>query len=343
MKEARVVLVGATGAVGRVFLQVLEEGSFPLEALRLCASHRTVGKRLPFKGGEVEVEEANRALFQWADIVFVSVTSDISRELAPMAVEAGAVVIDDSSAFRMDPQVPLVVPEINAQDLGHHQGIISIPNCVTTPLAMVLWPLHQVNPIRRVIVDTYQSVSGTGGAALEELRTQTQQVLAGEEVTPQVYPHQIAFNVLPHIEPFLENGYTREEWKLVEETRKIMHTPEMAISATCVRVPVNVGHCEAVHVELTETMTPGEAREVLATFPGVRVVDDPAQNQYPLPTMAAGIDDVLVGRIRQDVSHPRSLALWIVVDNLRKGAATNAVQIAQEVLKRDLLLRHRVR
>ena len=341
MRESRVVLVGATGAVGRVFLQVLEERSFPMERLRLAASNRSVGKKLPFNSRELTVEATTPDLFKDADIAFISVSSSISLELAPLAVEAGAVVIDDSSAFRMRREVPLVVPEINADDLEGHRGIVAIPNCSTTQMVMALCPLHRANPIKRVIVDTYQSVSGTGGAALVELQEQSRQVLREEPTEPEQYPHQIAFNVLPHIEPFLDNGYTREEWKMLEETRKIMHAPDIEVSATCVRVPVAVGHSEAVHVEFTEPMTPQRARELLGAFPGVRVVDDPLNNGYPMPIDGAGIDDVLVGRIRQDASHANGLALWVVADNLRKGAATNAVQIAEELVRRDLLLRQR--
>lgn len=338
MRRFRIAVVGATGAVGRVFLDLLEERRFPINDLRLLASKRSVGKRLRVNGQEVAVEEATPASFEGVEIAFVSVSSEVSRQLAPHAVKAGSLVIDDSSAFRMDPDVPLVVPEINGEDLRLHRGIVSIPNCSTTQMVMALYPLHRVNPIKRVVVDTYQSVSGTGGAAIEELRQQVQQVLSEKNVEANVYPHQIAFNVLPHIEPFLENGYTREEWKILEETRKIMHAPEIQVSATCVRVPVFVSHSEAVHVELTHPMSPEEAREVLDSFPGVRVVDDVSSNLYPMPVSAAGEDDVLVGRIRQDTSHPNSLAMWVVADNLRKGAALNAIQIAEEIISKELLL-----
>ncbi|MFC1935423.1 aspartate-semialdehyde dehydrogenase [Chloroflexota bacterium] len=339
MRKTSVVVVGATGAVGRVFLRILEERRFPVERLRLCASPRSVGKRLTVNGAEVEVEATTPEVFQGADFAFISVSSSLSRQLAPVAARAGALAIDDSSAFRMNPDVPLVVPEINAEDLEQHRGIVAIPNCSTTQMVMALYPLHRVNPIRRVIVDTYQSVSGTGGAAMQELREQTRTLLLDSgQVSPSVYPHQIAFNLLPHIEPFMDNGYTREEWKMLEETRKIMHTPDIAVSATCVRVPVYVSHSEAVHVEFERPMSPGEAREFLATFPGVAVVDEPKANMYPLPWQAEGRDEVFVGRIRWDASNPNGLAMWVVSDNLRKGAALNAIQIAEEVLKRDLLL-----
>ncbi|MBI4199377.1 MAG: aspartate-semialdehyde dehydrogenase [Chloroflexi bacterium] len=338
MRKANIVVLGATGAVGTVFLRVLEERKFPVARLRLCASPRSVGRRLRVFSQEVPVEATTPAVFEGADIAFISVSGDISRQWAPVAMRAGALVIDDSSAYRMEPQVPLVVPEVNAGDLAHHRGLVSIPNCSTTQMVMALYPLHRANPIQRVIVDTFQSVSGTGSRAQQELTEQSRAVLAGDAAVSRVYPHQIAFNVLPHIEGFLENGYTKEEWKMVEETRKIMHAPELAVSATCVRVPVYVSHSEAVHVEFQDPMSPQEARSLLAAFPGVTVVDDPSGSRYPLAWEAAGKDDVFVGRIRQDASHPRGLALWVVADNLRKGAALNAIQIAEEVLKRDLLL-----
>ncbi len=335
MRPLNIALVGATGAVGRVFLQVMEERSFPVESLRVCASPRSLGKRLSFRGQELPVEEATPGLFAECDLAFISVSADISRQLAPQAVEAGCVVIDDSAAFRMEPDVPLVVPEVNADDVESHRGILAIPNCSTTQMVMALYPLHQANPVRRVVVDTYQSVSGTGGAAMEELRRQSRQVLEGEPTTPEQYPHQIAFNVLPQIDSFLESGYTVEEQKMAQETRKIMHAPEMALSATCVRVPVAVGHSEALHVEFDRPMEVAEARALLKAFPGVTVADDPADHSYPMPVDAAGRDDVFVGRIRRDASHPNGLALWVVSDNLRKGAATNAVQIAEELVRRQ--------
>jgi aspartate-semialdehyde dehydrogenase len=237
----------------------------------------------------------------------------------------------------MEPGVPLVVPEVNVGDLERHRGIVSVPNCTTTPLVMALKPLNDVNQVRRVVVDSYQSVSGTGSAAVEELRVQSGQVLSGQDARPEVYPHRIAFNVLPQVETFTENGYTTEEMKLVNETRKILHEPDLAISATCVRVPVMVGHGEAVHVELSEPITPAEVREILSGFPGITVLDDPTRSVYPMPVDAEGEDDVFVGRIRRDQSHPCGIAMWLVSDNLRKGAALNAVQIAEEVLSRELL------
>jgi aspartate-semialdehyde dehydrogenase len=343
LDECRIAVIGATGAVGKVFLRLLGERGFPASSIRLCASHRSWGKRLSVNGRELVVEEATPRLLGESDIVFISASGQVSRELAPMAVQQGALVIDDSSEFRMDPEVPLVVPEVNAGDLDHHRGIVSIPNCSTTPLVLALKPLNDINRIMRVVVDTYQSVSGTGAAAMEELRSQSANVLSGRPGELRVYPHQIAFNVLPHIEPFLENGYTREEMKMVHETRKILHEPELAVSATCVRVPVMVGHSEAVHVEFAEPFAPADVREVLSRAPGVRVVDDPASNVYPMPIDAEGRDEVLVGRVRRDESHPRGIAMWLSCDNLRKGAALNAIQIAEEVLSRDLIVSSRSR
>ena len=333
----RVAVIGATGAVGSVFLRILEERNFPASSIRLCASRRSIGKKLRVDGQELTVEEATPQLLSEVDIAFISASGDVSRELAPIAVQQGALVIDDSSVFRMDADVPLVVPEVNADDLRDHNGIVAIPNCSTTPLVMVLKPLNDVNPVRRVIADTYQSVSGTGAAAVEELRVQSGQVLEGRATEPTEYPHQIAFNALPHIEPFQENGYTREEMKMLNETRKILHTPDLAVSATCIRVPVMVSHSEALHIEFTDPISPAEVRNILSGFPGVSVLDDPQSNVYPMPIKAEGKDEVLVGRIRQDISHPNGIAMWIVSDNLRKGAALNALQIAEEVLSRKLL------
>jgi len=320
-----------------VFLKLLEERRFPARSVRLMASARSAGKRINVNGQELVVEETTPDSFQGVGITFISVSSAVSRRLVPAARTAGAVVIDDSSAFRMDPDVALVVPEVNGDDLEGGTGVIAIPNCSTTPLVMVLHVLRQLSPVRRVIADTYQSVSGTGGAAMVELREQTRRVLDGGQANPEVYPKQIAFNVIPHIEDFLDNGYTREEWKLLEETRKILHDPEIAVSGTCVRVPAFVSHSEAVHVEFESPVGVGEAREALGGFPGVSVLDDPENNGYPTPWEVEGTDDVYVGRIRKDASHPNGLAMWIVSDNLRKGAALNAMQIAEELLRRDLV------
>ncbi|MCI0440763.1 MAG: aspartate-semialdehyde dehydrogenase [Chloroflexi bacterium] len=338
MDACRIAVIGATGAVGQVFLRLLEERDFPASEIRLCASKRSVGKRLKVKGEELTVEETTPELLGQVDIAFISANGDVSRAFAPLAAERGALAIDDSSAFRMNPDVPLVVPEVNADDLEWHRGIVAIPNCSTTPLAMVLKALNGVNRIRRVIADTYQSVSGTGTAAVEELKAQSRQTLEGQDVTAEVYPHPIAFNALPHIEPFQDNGYTREEMKMLHETRKILHEPELMVSATCIRVPVMVCHSEAVHIEFSQPISPGEAREILSDFPGIKVMDDPSSNVYPMPIQAAGRDEVFVGRIREDITLPGTgIVIWLVCDNLRKGAALNAIQIAEEVLRRDIL------
>ncbi|HZU05046.1 MAG TPA: aspartate-semialdehyde dehydrogenase [Chloroflexota bacterium] len=333
MAGYRVAILGATGLVGREFLKVLAQRKFPVAELRLLASERSAGTRLEFAGELLPVEEASPAAFRGIDYALFSAGTEASRELAPAAVASGAVVIDNSAAWRMEPEVPLVVPEVNPADAFAHRGIIANPNCSTIQLVVALHPLHRVNPLRRVVVATYQSVSGTGAAALDELYAQTRALLAGEPIQPAVYPHQIAFNVLPHIDVFLDNGYTKEEWKMVQETRKIMHAPDLAVSATTVRVPVPVGHAEAVQAEFTRPMAPAEARALLERAPGVVVLDDPAAAVYPLPSLAAGRDEVFVGRIRADASHPCGLALWVVADNLRKGAALNAVQIAELLLR----------
>lgn len=336
MKELRVAIVGATGLVGQQFIRILEQRRFPMSSIQLYASDRSVGKRLRVNDQEIEVKEAMADSFEDADIALFSAGADISRRFSPLAARAGATVIDNSSAFRMEPTVPLVVPEVNPEDIAGHQGIIANPNCSTIQMVVALYPLHKVNPIRRLTVSTYQAVSGTGNAAVEELRVQSGAILDGGKAVSEVYPHQIAFNVLPEIDVFLENGYTKEEWKLVEETRKIMHAPDMAISATCVRVPVYVGHSEVVQAEFTHAMSVQEARHLLSRAPGVKVVDDPDSSLYPHPAMVEGKDAVFVGRIRQDASHTNGLVFWIVSDNLRKGAALNAVQIAEEMIQRNL-------
>ena len=338
MKPVSIAVVGATGAVGREFLNILETRDFPLRDIKLCASHRSAGKRIKVRGEELVVEEAAPESFDGVDIAFISASTALSGELGPIAAQRGALVIDDSSYFRMNPDVPLVVPEVNGEDVEQHRGIISIPNCSTTPLVMAVHPLNRASPIRRVVADTYQSVSGAGGAAMDELREQTRTLLDGGEATPKAQPHQIAFNVIPRIDSFGEDGYTREETKMINETRKIMHKPDMAVSATCVRVPVYISHSAAVHVEFDDPISPDDARQLLSEMPGVRVVDDPQSGGYPMPWDAAGADDVFVGRIRKDVSHPNGLVLWMVSDNLRKGAALNALQIAEEVLKRGCLI-----
>jgi len=334
MKECNVAIVGATGMVGQEFIKVLGQRHFPLNSLHLYASDRSAGKKVSVNHQEMEVQETSPHSFDGIDIALFSAGSEISHHFSPIAAKAGAVVIDNSAAFRMEPDIPLVVPEVNADDAKQHKGIIANPNCSTIQLVVVLYPLHKVNPIKRIIVDTYQSVSGTGAAAVEELSTQTRQVLEGHSVVPHVYPHQIAFNILPEIDLFLDNGYTKEEWKLVEEAKKIMHADGIAISATCARVPVLVGHSEAIHIEFSEPMSPDTARRILAEAPGVKVLDDVNISLYPQPWSVAGSDDVYVGRIRRDASHDCGLAMWVVADNLRKGAALNAVQIAEVLLER---------
>lgn len=335
MKEYKVAIVGATGLVGQEFVRVLEERDFPAASIDLLASERSVGKKLLVRGKQVEVREATAESFLGVDIALFSAGAEISRHLSPLAAKSRAAVIDNSAAFRMVSTVPLVVPEVNPEDIKWHRGIIANPNCSTIQMVVVLHPLHQVNPIKRIIVDTYQAVSGTGAAAIDELTTQVRQVLNGQSTIPHVYPHQIAFNVLPEIDVFWDNGYTREEWKMVEEAKKIMHAADIAISATCVRVPVFTGHSEAIHVEFSRPMSPDDAERILAEAPGVKILDDPAISLYPQPWSAAGTDEVFVGRIRRDVSHPNGLVMWVVADNLRKGAALNAVQIAEEMVRRD--------
>jgi aspartate-semialdehyde dehydrogenase len=330
-------LIGATGAVGQVFLRILEERNFPASDIRLCASERSFGKKIKVRGEKLIVEEATPQLLSEVDFVFISASGSVSRQMAPLAVDQGAIVIDKSSAFRMDPTVPLVVPEINPGDLHDHHGIIASPNCTTTPMVMALKPLNEANPAKRIVAASYQSVTGTGASAGEELLAQSRNVLDGKDASMNVYPHQIAFNVLPHVEEFLENGYTTEEMKMQTETRKILHAPDLKVSTTCVRVPVMVSHAEAINVEFTDPISPGEVREILSTMPGVRVVDDPQANVYPMPVQSEGEDDVFVGRIRKDISLDNGIAMWLTCDNLRKGAALNAIQIAEEMLARNLL------
>jgi aspartate-semialdehyde dehydrogenase len=337
-KEYNVAVVGATGVVGLEFLKIAAERRFPVKGLKLLATERSAGKRIPFGEGEITVEATNHDSFKGADFVFISASGAASREYAPIARDAGAVVIDDSSVWRQEPEVPLVVPEVNADDVEWHKGIVSIPNCSTTPLVMCLWPLHKLNPVVRIIADTYQSVSGTGTAAVGELDTQTRKWASGQESgAPHIYPHEIAFNVLPHIDSFMDSGYTKEEWKMMAETRKIMHEPELAVSATCVRVPVFLSHSLAVHAEFERPMSADAVREVLQEAPGVVVQDEPSVNLYPMPRAAAGKDPVYVGRIREDSSKENGIAMWISSDNIRKGAALNAIQIAEEMIARGLV------
>jgi aspartate-semialdehyde dehydrogenase len=331
-----VAVVGATGVVGRTMLAVLGERAFPIRELRLLASGRSAGRLVQVDGREIEIQEAVPDAFEGVDIALFSAGADISRDLAPQAAARGATVIDNSSAWRMDPAIPLVVSQVNPDDLAAHEGIIANPNCSTMQLAPVLMALRDSVGIERVVVDTYQSVSGTGAEAVAELEAQIRAHVAGEEKVAGVYPHPIAFNALPEIDVFLDNGYTKEEWKIVTESRKILHLPDLRISCTAVRVPVFVSHSEAVHVETTHPITPDRARQLFGGVDGVVVQDEPSRHEYPLASDAAGRDDVFVGRVRQDPSVPggRGLAFWVVSDNLRKGAATNAVELAELLVER---------
>jgi aspartate-semialdehyde dehydrogenase len=334
----RVAVVGATGAVGQQMVACLEERRFPVSQLFPLASERSLGKKVTFLGKEITVEVLNEDSFDGVEIALFSAGGGISKEYGPIAARAGAVVVDNSSAWRMDPDVPLVVPEVNPHDIGLYTktGIIANPNCSTIQMVVALKPLHDAACIKRVVVSTYQAVSGTGQKAVDELAEQVRALLSCQPTKNKVYPHRIAFNCLPHIDVFLPNGYTKEEMKMVDETKKIMGDDQIRVTATTVRVPVFYGHSEAVNIETERKLTVAEARQLLAEAPGVKVVDDPLRNQYPMPLDAAGQDLTLVGRIREDFSIDNGLNFWVVADNLRKGAATNAVQIA-EILIRDYL------
>lgn len=336
MKNYTVAVVGATGAVGQTMLRILEERNFPVGTLVPLASHRSAGQKLTFKNQSYTIQETLPEAFAGVDIALFSAGTDVSQRLAKEAVKHGAVVIDNSNAFRMDPEVPLVVPEVNPQTLSNHQGLIANPNCSTIQMLVVLKPLHEQAKIKRVVVSTYQAVSGTGHEAITELHEQCRQILNGEKVESTVYPYQIAFNVLPHIDVFDDTGYTLEEWKMVRETKKVLDS-EIEVTATTVRVPVVYSHSEAINIETATKLSPENAREILKSAPGISVVDDPSRLQYPLPILAAGRDEVFVGRIREDFSIANGLNLWIVADNVRKGAALNAVQIAELLIQQGLL------
>jgi aspartate-semialdehyde dehydrogenase len=325
----KVAVTGATGAVGREILKVLEERKFPVTEIVPLASNRSTGSTLTFSGSDVEVRVLDADSFNGIDIAFFSAGGDISREFVPSAASAGATVIDNSSAFRMDPEVPLVVPEVNPEDAKKHNGIIANPNCSTIQMVVALAPLHREARIVRIIVATYQAVSGTGKAAIDELKRQVTELEEGRQPSPQVYPKQIAFNLIPHIDTFQENGYTREEVKMLSETRKILHDDTIRVSATCVRVPVYRAHSEAVFIETERKLTADEARNILTEAPGVKVIDDPAKLEYPTPLEATGSYLTYVGRIREDTALDNGLAMWVVADQLLKGAALNAVQIAE--------------
>ncbi|CAM2060918.1 Aspartate-semialdehyde dehydrogenase [Desulfovibrionales bacterium] len=332
-----VAVAGATGAVGREMLKILEEFSFPATEVRALASSRSVGTRLLFKGRELVVQEITEDSFAGVNLALFSASDSISKRFAPHAVKHGCVVVDNSSAWRMDDRCPLVVPEVNADALAAHRGIIANPNCSTIQLVVVLKPLHDVGHIRRVIVSTYQAVSGTGQKAIEELEFQARELLNMREPKPKVYPHVIAFNVLPHIDVFLPNDYTKEEMKMIKETVKIMGDDSIRVTATTVRVPVFYGHSESVNIETEKKITSNEARAILSRASGIKVFDNPAEKTYPMPIIAAGQDEIFVGRIREDETIANGLNLWVVTDNIRKGAALNTVQIAEAVIVRNFL------
>ena len=331
-RKPHVAVVGATGAVGIEMIKTLEKRNFPVGKLTLLASKRSVGKKLKFRGEDIPVQELTRDSFAGVDIALFSAGGAISKEFAPLAAKAGCVVIDNSSAFRMDPAVPLVIPEINASDVKSHKGIIANPNCITAIALIALYPLHKAFLCRRVFVSSYQAVSGTGAKAIEELKRQVGEVVAGKPVTREVYPHQIAFNVLPHVDSFLPTGYTKEEMKMENEGRKIMHHPNFRASVTCVRVPVYRAHSVAINAEFEKPITVEAAREVLKKAPGLDVVDQPEKNEYPLPLYQTDKYNCAVGRIRKDCAMDNGLAFWVSGDQLLKGAALNAVQIAEVII-----------
>ncbi len=330
-----VAVAGATGAVGNEMIATLEQRNFPLEKLRLFASERSAGKTLDFRGSPVPVEVLTHDVFGGIDIALFSAGGDRSKEFAPSAAKAGCVVIDNSSAWRMDPEVPLIVPEVNPDDIDMHKGIIANPNCSTIQMVVVLKPIHDEAKIRRVVVTTFQSVSGTGKKAMDELMDQTRDILNFKDVEPSVYPHQIAFNCLPHIDTFMDDGYTKEEIKMVNETKKILGDDTVRVTATTVRVPVFRGHSESLNIETEKKLSANDARAILSTAPGIIVYDVPEKNIYPLQTDTANRDEVYVGRVREDHTIDNGLNIWITADNLRKGAALNAVQIAEELIKRQ--------
>ncbi len=336
-KQYRVAVCGATGAVGREMLKVLEQRDFPCSEVIPMSSSRSAGTKVPFRDDELTVIEMKEDSFEGIDIALFSAGGSPSKHFAPFAAKAGCVVVDNSSAWRMDPEIPLVVPEVNPHDLDWHKGIIANPNCSTIQMMVALKPIHDEARIKRVVVSTYQAVSGTGQKAIAELESQVQRLMNGQPVVADVYPHQIAFNCLPHIDVFLDNGYTKEEMKMVHETKKIMGDESIRVTATCVRVPVFYGHSESVNIETEEKMTVEECRTLLASAPGIEVLDYPEKLAYPMPIDAAGEDATYVGRIREDETIANGLNLWVVSDNIRKGAALNTVQIAETLIERDLV------
>ncbi|MEN6424051.1 MAG: aspartate-semialdehyde dehydrogenase [Phycisphaerales bacterium] len=327
----RLAIAGVTGAVGQEFLSIIEERNFPFQSLKVLASSRSAGKKMSFKGKEYTVEEMTKDSFKDVDVALFSAGASRSREFAPAAVKSGAVVVDNSSAYRMDPEVPLVIPEINPQMIKKHKGIIANPNCSTIIGIVPVWPLHKINPVKRMVVSTYQAASGAGMSAMLELEAQSREILDGKVPTKNVFPHQIAFNCFSHNSALGPNGYNEEETKLVKETRKIFDCPSIAVTATCVRIPVMRAHCESINLEFANAITPDEVRNLLKSAPGVTVLDDREHNRFPMPIDATGKDDVFVGRIRQDESLPgnRGINIWVSGDQLRKGAALNAIQIAE--------------
>ena len=337
-KEYCVAVVGATGVVGTEMINVLEQRNFPVAKLKPLASKRSTGKQVEYKGKKINVEVLTKDSFGGIDVALFSAGGKISKEFAPAAVDAGAVVVDNTSHFRMDPKVPLVVPEVNAEDIKKHKGIIANPNCSTAQMVLVLKPIHDAYKIKRVVVATYQSTSGAGKEAMDELREQTAQMLAGKGIgQPKKISKPIGFNVVPHIDVFQDNDYTKEEMKMTLETQKIMGDESIQITATCVRVPVFIGHSEAINIETEKEIGIEDVRKLLNKFPGVEVVDNPKNLEFPTPLDCSGKDETFVGRIRKDISHPRAIELWCVSDNLRKGAALNAVQIAEELVKQGLM------
>ncbi|MBU0686755.1 MAG: aspartate-semialdehyde dehydrogenase [Candidatus Margulisbacteria bacterium] len=338
-KQYKVAVLGATGMVGKVMMQVLEERNFPISEFVPLASSRTAGSSVTFKGKKYEVIEANENSFKGIDIVLSSAGAKVSAKLAPAAVKAGAVVVDNTSHFRMDPEVPLVVPEVNGHAIKKHKGIIANPNCSTAQLVLALKPIHDAAKIKRVVVSTYQSTSGWGKEAVALLEAQVKAWSEGKPIPEDksIFLKQIAFNVIPHIDKFLDNGYSKEEIKMVNETQKILEDDSIKVTATAVRVPVTIGHSEAVNIETEKKLTAAEVRKLLAAFPTVKVVDDPANGGYPTPIECAGKDDTFIGRIREDISVPCGIDLWIVSDNLRRGAALNAVLIAEKLISDGLI------
>ena len=336
-KNPVVAVCGATGAVGREMLKVLEQRNFPCDKVIPMASARSVGKTVPFRGEELPVIELTDDAFEGVDLALFSAGGSTSERFAPSAAKAGCVVVDNSSAWRMNPECPLVVPEVNPHDLDWHKGIIANPNCSTIQMMVALKPIHDEARIKRVVVSTYQAVSGTGQKAIEELENQVRRLMSGQPVVADVYPHQIGFNCLPQIDVFLENGYTKEEMKMVNETIKIMGDPTIKVTATCVRVPVFYGHSESVNIETEQKLTADDVRALLAKSPGIIVEDYPEKKAYPMPINCAGLDETFVGRIREDETIENGINMWIVSDNIRKGAALNAVQIAETLLQRNLL------